>query len=352
MFGWPGNLNEKMRKRNYITTILILVVMVASVPLRAQDPNFAQFFSSPLNINPALTAHINADWRVISNMRTQWVGPANPYLTGTVSFDSKLSQRQMWSEEGSYFGVGTMVMYDQAFANIVKSTYLSQNISYSLVLNQGEKSTQRLIAGFGGIYGRRVVDFNRLTWEEQFVGNGFNTNLPTGEVALSNMKPYFSVTGGLVFNTSSDKSNWDIGVASFHINEPKQTFLEDPNQDLARRNVAHSNFETMINAELVLNLNAVYQFQREARYYSIGGGMGYFLPGADRTIFNAGVWYWSVNSIIPYVGLAINDFQFGISYDITISKLRDAPRQPNSFELSLIYRGYRTMEKGLPCPWR
>ncbi|HSK11795.1 MAG TPA: PorP/SprF family type IX secretion system membrane protein [Phnomibacter sp.] len=333
--------------------ILLAAWILATVQGLAQDPNFAQFFSSPLNVNPALTAHINADWRVISNLRNQWAGPANPYLTGTISFDAKLFQNKMWrDEEGNRFGIGTMVMYDQAFANIVKSTYISQNISYNVVLHRGTNSTHRLGAGFGAIWGRRMVDFGRLTWEEQFVGNGFNTNLPTGEVALSNMKPYISITGGLLYNVSGEKSNFDLGVASFHINEPKQTFLEDPNQDLARRNVVHSNFETLLNEELVLNMNAIYQFQREATYYSFGGALGYFLPGANRTILNAGLWYWSENALIPYIGIALNEFQFGFTYDLTISKLRDAPRQPNSFEFSLIYRGSKSPERGLPCPWR
>src|SRR5687767_8728276 len=51
-------------------TILLLVNMSSY----GQDPSFSQFFSSPLNVNPALTANINTDWRIISNIRNQWVG--------------------------------------------------------------------------------------------------------------------------------------------------------------------------------------------------------------------------------------------------------------------------------------
>jgi hypothetical protein len=74
--------------------ILIIFLLVVMKSLNAQDPSFAQFFSSPLNINPALTANINADWWLISNFRDQWIGPASPYVTGTVSFDTKVMQNK------------------------------------------------------------------------------------------------------------------------------------------------------------------------------------------------------------------------------------------------------------------
>src|SRR5215470_15170850 len=94
--------------------LISLVTFVRSA--KAQDPAFSQFFSSPLNINPALTAKINADWRVISNFRDQWIGPASPYATGTISYDRKIMQHKIPNvhEEKNTLGVGGMLMYDYA----------------------------------------------------------------------------------------------------------------------------------------------------------------------------------------------------------------------------------------------
>src|SRR5258707_12043990 len=105
----------------------------------AQDPAFSQFFSSPLNINPALTASINADWRAISNYRDQWIGPASPYATGTISYDTKILQNKIANvhEEKNTLGIGTMLMYDKAMSGILQSTYASLNVSYNIVLAQG-----------------------------------------------------------------------------------------------------------------------------------------------------------------------------------------------------------------------
>src|SRR6188474_1560310 len=95
---------------------VVYVFVMIAIQSKAQDPNFSQFFSSPLNINPALTANINADWRAIANFRNQWIGPASPYITGTISYDTKMFQKKFPGQEndGNVFGLGGMLMYDKA----------------------------------------------------------------------------------------------------------------------------------------------------------------------------------------------------------------------------------------------
>ena len=335
-------------------TIVVITLLLVMRSANAQDPSFSQFFSSPLNINPALTANINADWRLISNLRDQWIGPASPYVTGTISFDSKIMQNKVPNVETEYniIGVGGMLMFDYAMSGVVKSTYASLNLSYNIKLMEDDYRKQRIGLGFGAIYGSRRIDFSRIDFEEQFTGYGFNTNLPTGETALSNMKPYFSPSAGIVYTYSTPNSNFDFGVAGFHLNKPKQTFLEDEHQYLAMRKVVHANFEKFLNERVVLNTNAIYQFQSQANYFSVGGALGYYLGDAAQSLLTGGLWYWSKNALIPYVGLAYKDFQFGVSVDITTSKLNQATRKPKTWELSLILRGIRKPSSVIPCPWK
>jgi len=341
-----------MKTKKLVTGIIVILVSCFA-KLHAQDPSFSQFFASPLNINPALTANINADWRMISNLRDQWIGPASPYVTGTISFDRKILQHKIPNvdDEHNIIGVGGMLMFDNAFSGIVRSLYASANLSYNIELSDDGERTHRLELGFGAIYGSRRIDFSRLDFEEQYTGFGFNTNLPTGEAALSNTKPYFSMSTGLVYSYKTAKSNIDIGVAEFHVNKPKQTFLEDENQVLAVRKVAHANFETFLNDRVVLNTNAIYQFQDQANYFSIGGMLGYYV-GNYETMLNAGMWYWSKNALIPYLGFSHKELQVGVSYDITTSKLNQATRKPNTWELSLILRGISKPPNVIPCPWK
>ncbi len=339
----------KTMKRN----IFVLVSLIVMQSLHAQDPSFSQFFSSPLNINPALTANINADWRAISNFRDQWIGPASPYVTGTISFDTKVMQNKIPNvSEKNFIGIGSMLMFDHAMSGVMKSTYASLNLSYNIKISETDHYTERIAMGFGAIYGHRRMDFSRVDFEEQFTGFGFNTNMPTGETALSNMKPYVSASAGITYTATTEKTNFDAGIAAFHLNRPRQTFLKDDNEYLAMRKVAHANFEMFINERTVFNTNGIYQYQKKASYFSVGAAMGYYVGNNAETLITGGVWYWSDNAIIPYVGLAFNDFQFGVSYDYTISKLNQAARKPNTWELSLILRGSRKPSGVIPCPWK
>jgi hypothetical protein len=52
-------------------------------------------------------------------------------------------------------------------------------------------------------------------------------------------------------------------------------------------------------------LNAIYQSQSTATYYSFGGALGYYLPYNADFMLNAGLWYWSKNAVIPYIGVSI-----------------------------------------------
>src|SRR5690349_19804752 len=170
---------------NMKCTILLVFSLQNMISASGQDPNFAQFFSSPLNINPALTANINADWRLISNLRDQWIGPASPYFTGTMSFDTKLVRETMPNvAEDNYMGIGGMLMFDHSMNGIVKSNYGSLNLSYSIKLTETDYYTERLGIGVGVSYAKRNIDFSRLYFEQQFASLGFNTNLPNGEAAL------------------------------------------------------------------------------------------------------------------------------------------------------------------------
>ena len=326
-----------MKKLYYF--MLIICSLALNVAM-GQDPTFAQYFSAPLNINPALAGNINTEWRLITNVRDQWSSPASPYVTGSVSFDKRILQnRDIYKPKGnSVVGIGGMLMFDEAMNGVVRSNYASLNLAYFVKLSDGPVR-HKLGAGFGASYGRKYIDFTRLDFQAQFTGFGFNRNLPTGEAALSSMKGYFSASTGLTYSITTDNTNIDFGVAAFHVNKPTQTFLKDQNQFLAMRKVIHGNIETYLGNNLVLSTNAIYQYQSEARYMSAGAILGYHIPTSQGILINAGAWYWFDNGYVPYLGVAVKDFQFGITYDIVTSSLNQAARRPNTFELTLIIRG-------------
>jgi type IX secretion system PorP/SprF family membrane protein len=265
-------------------------------------------------------------------------------------------------DENTRIGIGGMMMYDEAMAGALKSNYASFNVSGNIRLGSGssytsynsEPAEHRFGVGLGIIYGNKRLDQSKLNFAEQFTGTGFDTNLPTGESGLSNMKPYLSTSAGLLYSYLSTNTVFELGAAAFHFNKPKQTFLSDPHQFLATRYVVHANFETFLSQQVFLNSNGIYQSQSGASYFSIGGALGYYvLNGEEKdVILNAGCWYWSNNAVIPYFGFTYDKYQVGLTYDITVSKLNQAARRASTFELCLVIKGGSKPNGAFPAPWK
>jgi hypothetical protein len=116
----------------------------------------------------------------------------------------------------------------------------------------------------------------------------------------------------------------------------------------------HTNYDTWLGSQVILNSNGIYQYQSGASYFSIGGSLGYLFPQEETdVIINAGLWYWSGNAVVPYIGFSYQNFQIGMSYDATVSKLNEAAKRSNTFELSLILRGGTSNnEMVVPTPWK
>src|SRR5688500_12258614 len=75
--------NYKLMRKFFLMMGLIGLAATAS----AQDPNFSQFFVSPLTLNPAMTGKFNGDFRLAGNYRDQWPAITKAFITSTASFD-------------------------------------------------------------------------------------------------------------------------------------------------------------------------------------------------------------------------------------------------------------------------
>ena len=97
-------------------TILFLFVLKAA-SIHAQDPHFTQFYTSPLTVNPAYTGFFeDANWRVISNYRRQWVSQLSYINTNTIQIDGKFGKED--EEDRKPFGIGILFMNDVSMEEI------------------------------------------------------------------------------------------------------------------------------------------------------------------------------------------------------------------------------------------
>ena len=319
----------------------------------AQDPHFSQFFMAPNFINPAITGASQSDWRVMGNLRQQWGNAGTPFNTQALAFEMKLIGKE--TDDPNVFNqntlaIGLSLMLDQSMFGAFRSTYGLGTLSYKAALSD----EQSLSLGIQGMYGDRFIDYNRLTFGEQFTSGGFDVSFPSGEQALSNMKAFVSLSAGLLYNYHNEDINFEIGASAFHLNNPKQTFMNDPNQIIPKRYLAHANLEYPVSERLSLNLNTCYQIQALPSYFSVGGALGWDLTGEKNSIFYAGGWFREGDSFYPFAGWLIENVQIGFSYDITHSKQNLGPSIPRSFEMSFVLKQKSDPNKKnhVGCPWK
>lgn len=328
---------------------LITILISSAIICRAQDPNFSQFFSSPLTISPALTGNGETQWRAMANLRNQWIGFGSTYRTKSLSVDGKLMEGE---NDNSYLGLGGMVLMDDAMEGIYKSTHLSLNVAYHLTLD--EDAVHGIAVGFGGVYSKTNIDFAKLSFGQQLSSTGFNRPLPSGEPAMNNMQGYASVCAGVMYTYETENTFANFGVAGYRFVKTKNSVYNDATQYESPRFNAHFDFGTLLNEQTNLSLNAIYLTQAKVSSITLGGTLGFSHGEADYSlkVLNLGMYYRLGDAIIPYVGYVYNSLQFGLSYDVTVSKIKSGSTTPKTFELSLIYRHSKTIRNKIPCPGR
>ena len=335
-------------KKN-ISTLLVCVALVSVSA--AQDPNFSQFFASPLTLNPALTGKFDGAYRVAANYRNQWPTINNAFVTKTVSVDFGIMQNRL--AEIDKLGVGFLAITDRAGDGVLVTNYTGLSLAYHKGLD--ENGLHQIGAGFQGTYANKRLDVTKVNFEDQLTPLGF-TGI-TSEVFSSKQISvgYFDLNAGVLYNGSSDGyNNFYIGASMYHINRPKETFKGGEYLLNARTTIQAGGKIPIGGLRNFLHLAANYSMQAKAYNTVIGGTFSYNVNNDEDNPTNVyiGAWYRFKDAAIPYIGLEFNGLHIGASYDANVSSLQPASNTRGGIELSLIYikKPNDPNAKKLNCP--
>ena len=332
-----------MRKLVLFICTLLLVILV-----KAQDPHFSQFFASPLTLNPAFTGKFDGTWRVAANHRDQWPSIPKAYVTSSASVDFAILKDRI--PAGDVFGIGFSGLSDQSADAALKLNYGSLSMSYHKALDEDGFNT--IGAGFQATYTSAILDFSKLTFEDQLSQNGF-TNPTAENLSNGNSQNYFDVNAGILYSGSTNGiNNYYAGASVYHINKPSLSFI-DKTWNLSSRITVHGGGSFSVGDNLSLSTSAIFQFQNKTTETVIGGALSTNVNSdlLNPTSVFAGSWIRFGDAIIPYIGIEISGLRIGASYDINTSKLKAATASRGGSEFSLIYiKKPSTNGKGIPCP--
>lgn len=315
------------RKYFFITSFCTLLLWITlSVNIYGQDPVFSQYYTAPLQTNPAFAGNTLLP-RIGVHYRNQWPNLPNAYATYMVSYDQFVPALNS--------GFGLVAMADVAGDGIYKTQSLAGIYSYRVEF--GDELYAKI--GLEGAYLQRSLDWNRLVFYDQLdpstgpVDPNGNPN-PSGE-----LPPEDLVTGNIDFSAGLllYSPSFYAGFSLNHLNTPDESFIGINNNlyfGLPMRMSAMAgyqfNYDNNLEGETFLSPNVLYT--RQGQFSQVNAGF----YGQLGVVF-AGLWYRHTSAnpdaVIGLAGLQYGVLKMGYSYDLTVSS---AAGFGGAHEISLI----------------
>ena len=334
-----------MRRTVIHIIIHLCCICLFQQPANAQDPHFSQYFSSPLTFNPAFTGYFDGTQRLAFNIRNQWANIGEPYTTGTVSYDSKILKNKIGSNDR--WGLGLLALYDQSSGGIFKNNYISLSTAFHKGLDAD--GNQSIGIGIQAGYARNSVDFNRISFSNQYTNGGFNLSIPSGETVNNQSVSYADVNAGIIYNYGDENGNlFTMGASMYHILRPRLSFFSGNNASLQRRYGVHVSANLNSGDRNYFFISSHIMQQAGTNEVVFGAAYGLGIGETDLHLY-LGAWLRIKDAFYPYIGLRSSSYQLGLSYDVTSSDLTRAKGFSGSSELSFIYFFNKENKKGIPC---
>ncbi len=306
-----------------ILLLLFLFLISFSVQLKAQDPEFSQFYANPLYLNPAFTGTSSFP-RAIINYRNQWPKQGNTFTTYNITFDKFIN-----STTG---GIGFKTLYDRQLNGVINSFNTSFIYAEHFNLSDDFFISMALESGFiyrqfntGGLIFPGMID----------QGSGTIIGLyPLPVESGQKLVPDFS------FGTVGQVNSIYFGIAIHHLTQPDMSIL--PGDQLGKLPMkltlhigakGHEFHNGLISREFTISPNLIYR--QQGNFKQINGGI---YMKEDWLTF--GLWYRNnlsvrPNAIVAVIGYQSDKFQFGYSFDFSFSKTSNYSY--GSHELSMVF---------------
>ena len=309
----------------------VVLVFAAVLELKAQDPQFTQFYANPLYLNPAFAGSQECP-RLNLNYRNQWPAIEGTFLTYAASYDQNV--------DALSGGLGFSAFHDRAGEGTIQTTNISAMYSYMLPVSRNFS----LRAGFQATYFQKSIDWSNLTFGDM-IDPRYGFIYPTNETPGSDAVNGADFSAGLLGYTK----NFYFGAAVHHLTEPNESFFESDEAVLPRKYTGHIGanipFKKRYPEDGSISPNILYQRQGSAQQFNFGL---YVRKGP----IVGGLWYRLGDSFIALVGVQTDRFRFGYSYDLTTSRLTNATAGSHEISLGIQFecRPKRKKFRPLACP--
>ncbi len=296
----------------------------------AQEIILSQPFAAAQFLSPASVGNGVFDQRIQSNFRSQSIGGTNFARTIVVGWDRKYNRRAL--DQTNYLGIGGQIISEQLMNGLLNTNYITFNTAYHLFLDGDDYSN--LAIGLGVTYAQTNLDRSKLRFADMYDPSGNLSGNPTSEIFLSN-PGRLSANTGLLYTRHSNDTYLQLSANAFFFAKPDIT--NSPyNEAPGMRAALFVNLEKYFNEDYTYLFHGAFSSRNNEKTYVAGGSIS--LPimyrfDHDRRLY-LGCYYRVKDAIIPSVNIMMDDYIFGMSYDIYNNGLSAAGIRTNSFELT------------------
>jgi type IX secretion system PorP/SprF family membrane protein len=310
-----------MNKIRYI--IFTLAITLGGI-LQAQDLHLSQYYSNSVYYNPASTGMIKDYFRVSAQSRSQWGNISGKYLTSLLSFDMPYNDR---------IGFGAYIVSDDAaralniFKFVISAAYQITTPNDKHFLSGG------LQVGFMSMQ----LNYNELTFDNQWVIDNFDSDVPSGELTENRTVYAPEVNLGIYYKFLNNNKMFQpyASFTIYHATMPKIDFIGDKDKRWPMR------FQTIIGTDIIVNnqltiIPGMLGMYQENIYELLPGFRGKYTFNSDIDLYLGG--YYRINdAIVMLIGTKYKNFRLLLSYDYNISDLAYYTNGKGAFELSVIF---------------
>lgn len=298
-----------------ISSLLIMgAFLLGPKQVSGQDFHYSQFYNAPLSVNPALTGIFNGDERFTGSLRDQWRNIPVPWFTFSLGYDRKFYPKK---NRDGFFGGGLFFNYDVQGASSLRLANINLSGSYTRKLDSKNLVTIGALLG----YSSRGFNEQNLTWDRFWDPNTFviDPTIGSGENFDYSRFGFLESSLGLNYRwQKTERTKLDLGVGGFHLIQPKAKFTNSITQKLPVRISAYAIWSRRMTDKMDLQLDGLYQFQKEYNEWLVGGYLNFYLNQnrGKEFEFRVGLGYRTRQAIFPKIGFEFKNIMIAASYDI------------------------------------
>lgn len=348
--------------RQKLITAGILWIGLCSIAI-GQDPRFSQFYAVPLQNNPALNGVFEGRVRLSSNYRELYPGLADgrSFRTYAVSGENRFRVVNR-----DYVAMGISVRQDEVGARPSTRSQAMLGASFLKQLSggRGSKTTQYLVAGFQTALEQYTIGSDNVWYSSQYdrASNSVDVSTPSGEISgvlRSSVLPDLN-TGLLWYLVREGQGSIFLGLAGQHVLEPSIRFIGEPGTPLYRRITLQGGGEWMLSKQISLLPAAQGMVQGPHSSLALGTQIRYANRFLGDIALRTGLWAHLAGQVgqVPFGMDALSisalfetgRFNWGLSYDLTVSPLRRSNYGKGGVEFSIMYRQPARERFNVKCP--